>query len=113
MYKMRILLTGGGGMVGKNFLEHPAISDFEMIAPRSAELDLRDAGAVQAYLYKHRPDMIIHSAGKVGGIQANIRELVGFLLEPRYGPQHCLGSASVRGQAAAQLRQFLYVSAKP
>jgi len=81
MYKMRILLTGGGGMVGKNFLEHPAISDFEMIAPRSAELDLRDAGAVQAYLDKHRPDMIIHSAGKVGGIQANIREPVGFLLE--------------------------------
>lgn len=81
MSKMRILLTGGGGMVGQNLLEHPAISDFEMIAPRSAELDLRDAGAVQAYLDKHRPDMIIHSAGKVGGIQANIREPVGFLLE--------------------------------
>jgi len=78
---MRILLTGGGGMVGKNLLEHPAISDFEILAPRSAELDLRDAGTVQAYLDKHRPDMIIHSAGKVGGIQANIREPVGFLLE--------------------------------
>ena len=81
MSKMRILLTGGGGMVGQNLLEHTAISDFEMIAPRSAELDLRDAGAVLAYLDKHRPDMIIHSAGKVGGIQANIREPVGFLLE--------------------------------
>jgi GDP-L-fucose synthase len=81
MSKMRMLLTGGGGMVGQNLLEHPAISDFEMITPRSAELDLRDAGAVQAYMYKHRPDMVIHSAGKVGGIQANMREPVGFLLE--------------------------------
>ncbi len=81
MSKMRILLTGAGGMVGQNLLEHPAISDFEMITPRSAELDLRDASAVQMYMHKHRPDMVIHSAGKVGGIQANIREPLGFLLE--------------------------------
>lgn len=68
-------------MVGRNLLEHPAIGDFDVLAPRSAELELRDFGAVQAYLAKHQPDMVIHSAGKVGGIQANMREPVGFLLE--------------------------------
>lgn len=78
---MKILLTGAGGMVGKNFLEHPAMNTFEVLAPRSKELDLRDFSAVQAYLDKHRPDLIIHAAGKVGGIQANMREPVGFLLE--------------------------------
>lgn len=78
---MRILLTGAGGMVGRNLLEHPDISEFEMLAPRSSELDLRDFKAVQDYLVKHRPDMVIHAAGKVGGIQANIHEPVGFLLE--------------------------------
>lgn len=81
MSKLRILLTGGGGMVGRNLLEHPAIGEFEMLAPRSGELDLRDFGAVQSYLSQHRPDMVIHSAGKVGGIQANMREPVSFLLE--------------------------------
>jgi len=81
MTQYKILLTGGGGMVGQNLLEHSAISEFEMLAPRSNELDLRDFKAVQDYLAKHRPDMIIHSAGKVGGIQANMREPVGFLLE--------------------------------
>ncbi|MEW5902951.1 MAG: GDP-L-fucose synthase [Pseudomonadota bacterium] len=81
MGKLRILLTGGGGMVGCNLLEHPAIGEFEMLAPRSGELDLRDFKAVQDYLALHRPDMVIHSAGKVGGIQANMREPVGFLLE--------------------------------
>lgn len=81
MSKKKILLTGGGGMVGRNVLEHPAIGEFEMLAPRSSELDLRDFKAVQDYLVKHRPDMVIHSAGKVGGIQANMREPVGFLLE--------------------------------
>lgn len=81
MTKKRILLTGGGGMVGRNLLEHPAISDFEVLAPRSAELDLCDFVAVKAYLHKHQPDMVIHAAGKVGGIQANMREPVSFLVE--------------------------------
>ena len=81
MSKMRILLTGGGGMVGRNLLEHPAIAEFDVLAPRSSELDLRDSNAVQSYLRKHCPDMVIHAAGKVGGIQANMREPVGFLLD--------------------------------
>ena len=81
MSKNRILLTGGGGMVGRNLLEHPAIGEFEVLAPRSSELDLRDFAAVQAYLQKHQPDMVIHAAGKVGGIQANMREPVGFLMD--------------------------------
>lgn len=81
MGKMRILLTGGGGMVGRNLLEHPAIVEFEILAPRSNELDLRDFPAVLGYLRKHQPDMVIHAAGKVGGIQANMREPVSFLMD--------------------------------
>lgn len=81
MIKKRILLTGAGGMVGCNILEHPNIEDFNVLAPRRAELDLRDFNAVQKYLAKHQPEFVIHAAGKVGGIQANIREPVAFLLE--------------------------------
>lgn len=81
MNKTKILLTGGGGMVGRNLLEHPAISEFEVFAPRRGELDLRNFEAVQAYLCKHQPDLVIHAAGKVGGIQANMREPVGFLMD--------------------------------
>lgn len=77
----RILLTGGGGMVGRNLLEHPAIGSFDVLAPRSSELDLRDFDGVLTYLRKHQPDMVIHAAGKVGGIQANMREPVTFLLD--------------------------------
>ena len=68
-------------MVGRNILEHPAISDFEMLAPRSNELNLLDLNALQVYLKQHQPDMVIHAAGKVGGIQANMREPVSFLME--------------------------------
>lgn len=68
-------------MVGRNVLEHSEIGEFEILAPRSNELDLRDFNAVTSYLNKHRPDMVIHAAGKVGGIQANMREPVSFLMD--------------------------------
>lgn len=81
MNKLRILLTGGGGMVGRNLLEHTGISEFDMLAPSSKELDLRDYNSVQSYLQKSKPDMVIHAAGKVGGIHANMREPVSFLMD--------------------------------
>ena len=81
MTKLKVLLTGGSGMVGRNILEHSAIDEFDILAPRSAELDLRNFDAVKTYLDKYRPNFVIHAAGKVGGIQANMREPVGFLLE--------------------------------
>ena len=68
-------------MVGRNILEHPAISDFELQAPQSNELDLRDFSSVRQYMAAQKPDLVIHAAGKVGGIQANMREPVNFLLE--------------------------------
>ena len=81
MKKFRILLTGGGGMVGRNLLEHPAITEFEVLSPRSSELDLRNFNAVHAYIQASKPDMVIHAAGRVGGIQANMREPVSFLMD--------------------------------
>lgn len=68
-------------MVGRNLLEHPAIRNYEILAPRRAELEISDFSAVQRYLNKTRPEIVVHAAGKVGGIQANLREPVGFLLE--------------------------------
>lgn len=78
---MRILLTGGGGMVGRNLLEYSINTDIELVAPRSSELNLLDFSAVQSYLHELKPDMVIHAAGKVGGIQANMRQPVAFLME--------------------------------
>lgn len=81
MPKKTILLTGSGGMVGQNLLEHPDISSYDILSPRSNELDLRDFEKVENYLLKYKPEMIIHAAGKIGGIQANLREPVSFLVD--------------------------------
>lgn len=74
-----LFLTGGSGMVGRNILAHSAASDWQILAPSSQELDLTDPQAVAGYLARHKPDLVIHAAGRVGGIQANIADPVGFL----------------------------------
>lgn len=78
---MKILLTGASGMVGRNLLEHPVASSHEWLTPGSNTLNLLDFKAVLSYVAEHKPDFIIHAAGKVGGIQANMREPVHFLVD--------------------------------
>lgn len=78
---MKIVLTGGSGMVGRNIRDHAEAAEHELIAPRSSELDLTDKAATESYINRVRPDIIIHAAGRVGGIQANMAHPVEFLVE--------------------------------
>ncbi len=77
---MRVLVTGGAGLVGRNVCERLE-REFDVLAPKRDQLNLLDAGAVSAYFRIHKPDAIIHCAGIVGGIQANMREPVRFLVD--------------------------------
>lgn len=77
----KILLTGGRGMVGRNILEHPSANQWTFLSPGSDQLDLTNWSATLDYLQAHQPDVVIHAAGKVGGIQANMREPVAFLMD--------------------------------
>lgn len=78
---MRVFLTGKNGMVGRNLLEHAGARTVEWLTPGHGELDLLNRQAVFDYLAREKPDVIVHAAGKVGGIQANMREPVSFLTE--------------------------------
>lgn len=79
--KPLVLLTGGRGMVGRNLLEHPLAEQLQILAPSSAELDLRNFSKVQEFVTSIKPDFVIHTAGLVGGIQANMAKPVDFLIE--------------------------------
>lgn len=78
---MKILLTGSNGMVGKNILEHNSAHNYDFINPSSKELNLLNYQDVKNYIAINQPDFIIHAAGKVGGIHANIKEPVSFLID--------------------------------
>lgn len=69
---MKLFVTGGRGMVGRNILALANRRNIEVIAPSRAELDLNSLEAVTKALKLHQPDVVIHCAGLVGGIQANI-----------------------------------------
>ena len=77
----KIFITGGSGMVGNNFLEHKEINKFTVLYPKSNEVNLLKFDQVNNYLKLNKPDLIIHAAGRVGGIAANIKNPVNFLSE--------------------------------
>lgn len=58
---MNILLTGSGGFVGKNLKKYLS-NDYNLICPRSFELNLVDAVAVEDFFNKNKIDCIIHCA---------------------------------------------------
>lgn len=102
MTRQTLLLTGGSGMVGRNILEHPAAGDWTILAPASRELDLTDAGAVTDYVAAHKPDLVIHAAGQVGGIQANMADPVAFLER-----NTAMGRNIIMGAYQSGVRNFL------
>ena len=68
----RVLVTGGGGFLGRAVVETlRARGAGSILAPRAAELDLRERDAIRAYLSGQKPDLVIHAAAVVGGIGAN------------------------------------------
>lgn len=58
---MNILLTGSGGFIGKNLKSYLA-DKYELLTPRSYELNLTDAQAVKKYFNENKIDFIIHCA---------------------------------------------------
>ena len=77
---MKVLVTGASGMVGRNITEHQGFFGYDMYTPSSSELDLLSMESVRDYLKSIQPEIIIHCAGKVGGIQANIQAPLEYLV---------------------------------
>jgi GDP-L-fucose synthase len=70
---MKILVTGGNGLVGsaikKAALKNP---QFDFIFIGREDYDLTKENEVESLFLKHKPNYVIHTAAKVGGIGGNM-----------------------------------------
>jgi GDP-L-fucose synthase len=66
---MRIVVTGGSGLVGKHLQE--ILPDAFYLS--SKDCDLTDIKKVRWMISSYTPDVVIHLAARVGGIQDNLK----------------------------------------
>lgn len=75
-----IYVAGHDGMVGSAVVRALEARGFHRIVGRPiAELDLRDQPAVRDFFENERPDRVIFTAARVGGIKANVAHPAEFL----------------------------------
>ena len=81
MSQRRIFVAGHRGMVGSALMRQlSGASDLVLTATRS-ELDLTDQAETRLWLARHKPDVVIVAAAKVGGIHANNTKPADFLYD--------------------------------
>jgi len=71
---LRILVTGAKGFLGSTFKEFE--SDKVKIINLPREVDLRNYRSARYAIKIHKPDVVIHTAGKVGGMALNTKNPV-------------------------------------
>ena len=72
---MKILVTGGSGMVGSSLKLKLEQADY----PSSKELDLTNQASIQSFLSKNKYDYVIHLAAHVGNHHDNTRDKISYL----------------------------------
>ena len=69
---MKVLLTGANGFVGKNIFQQ--LKENHTVIPvfGKKDFDLTDEEQCETLIKEFRPDTVVHLAGSVGGIKANM-----------------------------------------
>jgi GDP-L-fucose synthase len=76
----RVFVAGGSGLVGSAVRRELRREGFtDVVAPGSAELDLRERQPVFDWFAAMRPDVVVLAAARVGGIKANATRPAEFL----------------------------------
>lgn len=57
-----LLVTGGSGLLGSHLMRSPELASWDVVAPPSRLLDVRDASAVDAQLRSWKPTAVAHLA---------------------------------------------------
>jgi len=78
----KIFVAGHRGMAGSAIVRRLTQAGYaHLLTASHDELDLRDVQATAAWMERHRPNVVVLAAAKVGGIQANSSYPADFLLD--------------------------------
>jgi GDP-L-fucose synthase len=94
----RVVVTGGNGFLGsavRTQLDRAGATS--VVAPTSADYDLRDRAAVADLFGATRPELVIHLAARVGGIGANQARPAELYLDNLLMGTYVLDEARLRG----------------
>lgn len=95
----RVLVTGGAGFLGQHIVKRLDETEWcaEVIIPRSEVYDLRYHLATHKLYLHAAPDIVIHCAGSVGGIEANRRNPAQFFFDNLMMGMNVLNQAFISG----------------
>jgi GDP-L-fucose synthase len=89
-----VFVAGHRGLVGSAIVRSLSSAGYERILTQSrAELDLRDASAVEQWFTIHRPDVVVLAAARVGGIYANSTYPADFIMDNLAIQQAVIGAS--------------------
>ncbi|QWK81786.1 GDP-L-fucose synthase family protein [Ochrobactrum sp. BTU1] len=77
----KVFVAGHTGMVGSALIRRLMREDCQVLTIDHADLDLTRQNETEHFIQKHRPDIIIIAAARVGGILANAQYPADFLYE--------------------------------
>lgn len=99
----KILITGSTGLIGNNLVKYLCSKNrYQIINPTRRQLNLLEADSVLDFVQSKRPDIVIHLAAKVGGIQANRTMKYDF-----YRENSCINNNVVNASIKAKVKYFL------
>lgn len=100
----KVWLAGHRGLVGKSILTILKKNKYEVLFKTSKELDLRNFIKVKNFIKKNNPDLIIVTAGKVGGILANKNQPIDF-----YYDNLTIGNNIIKASYDAKVKNLIYL----
>jgi GDP-L-fucose synthase len=101
---VRVTVTGGAGFLGRHVVDALERRGHDVFVPRRVQYDLVEEAAVSRLLRDGRPDILVHLAAVVGGIEANRTEPGRFFYENLH-----MGTMLMEHARRARVRKFVGV----
>ena len=109
MKKKKVFVTGHNGLVGSSIVEALRNKkNYKIITAERKKLDLLGQIQVNNFFKKNKPDIVVHAAGKVGGILHNKTYPAEFIFQNSQMALNVINSAYIYKVKVLTIKQLYY-----